>query len=47
VRLAYQQGLSQREIVARTGIPLGTIKTRIELGLRKLANALRGELAAA
>ena len=47
VRLAYQEGLSQREIVARTGIPLGTIKTRIELGLRKLKNAMRGELAAA
>jgi RNA polymerase sigma-70 factor (ECF subfamily) len=47
VRLAYQQGLSQREIVAKTGIPLGTIKTRIELGLRKLANTMRGELMAA
>jgi RNA polymerase sigma-70 factor, ECF subfamily len=47
VRMAYQQGLSQREIVARTGIPLGTIKTRIELGLRKLKSALRTELAAA
>ena len=47
VRLAYQEGLSQRDIVARTGIPLGTIKTRIELGLRKLANQLRGELKAA
>lgn len=47
VRLAYQEGLSQREIVARTGIPLGTIKTRIELGLRKLKTALRSELAVA
>jgi RNA polymerase sigma-70 factor, ECF subfamily len=47
VRMAFQQGLSQRDIVARTGIPLGTIKTRIELGLRKMANALKGELAAA
>jgi len=47
VRLAYQEGLSQREIVARTGIPLGTIKTRIELGLRKLKSAMRSELAAA
>ena len=47
VRLAYQEGLSQREIVARTGIPLGTIKTRIELGLRKLKSAMRGEMAAA
>jgi RNA polymerase sigma-70 factor, ECF subfamily len=47
VRMAYQEGLSQREIVARTGIPLGTIKTRIELGLRKLKSAMRGELAVA
>ena len=47
VRMAFQQGLSQRDIVARTGIPLGTVKTRIELGLRKMANALKGELAAA
>ena len=47
VRLAYQEGLSQREIVARTGIPLGTIKTRIELGLRKLKSAMRSEMAAA
>lgn len=43
VRLAYQEGLSQRDIVARTGIPLGTIKTRIELGLRKLRSAMRSE----
>ena len=43
VRMAYQDGLSQREIVAKTGIPLGTIKTRIELGLRKLKSAMRGE----
>jgi RNA polymerase sigma-70 factor (ECF subfamily) len=47
VRMAFQQGLSQRDIVARTGIPLGTVKTRIELGLRKMANALKGELQAA
>lgn len=47
VRMAYHDGLSQREIVARTGIPLGTIKTRIELGLRKLKSAMRSELAAA
>ena len=47
VRLAYQEGLSQRDIVARTGIPLGTIKTRIELGLRKLKAAMRAEMAEA
>jgi RNA polymerase sigma-70 factor (ECF subfamily) len=45
VRLAYLEGLSQRDIVARTGIPLGTIKTRIELGLRKLRGAMRADRA--
>ena len=29
--------MSQREIASRTGIPLGTIKTRLDLALRKLA----------
>ncbi len=36
VRLAFLLGMSQREIAAKTLIPLGTIKTRIELGLKKL-----------
>jgi len=36
VQLAFYSGLSQREIAAHTGIPLGTIKTRLELALRKL-----------
>jgi RNA polymerase sigma-70 factor (ECF subfamily) len=47
VRMAYLEGLSQRDIVARTGIPLGTIKTRIELGLRKLRGAMRADKIAA
>lgn len=41
IRLAYYRGMSQREIAAFTGTPLGTIKTRLELGLRKLAGAIR------
>jgi RNA polymerase sigma-70 factor (ECF subfamily) len=36
IHLAYYRGLSQREIAAETGIPLGTIKTRLELAVRKL-----------
>ena len=34
--------MSQREIAANTGIPLGTIKTRIELAMKKITDALRG-----
>ena len=40
VRLAYYRGMSQRQIAAYTGIPLGTIKTRLELALRKLRSAV-------
>jgi RNA polymerase sigma-70 factor (ECF subfamily) len=40
VRLAFFAGMSQREIAKRTGIALGTIKTRLELGLNKLRSAL-------
>ena len=40
VELAYYHGLSQREIAAQTGVPLGTIKTRLELGVRKIRAAV-------
>lgn len=39
IRLAYYSGMTQRQIAAQTGIPLGTIKTRLELALRKLRSA--------
>jgi RNA polymerase sigma-70 factor (ECF subfamily) len=42
VELAFYKGMSQREIAAHTGIPLGTIKTRIELAMKKITEALRG-----
>ena len=37
---AFYRGLSHREIAAQTGIPLGTIKTRLELALRKIRTAI-------
>lgn len=41
IELTFYKGMSQREIAAQTGIPLGTIKTRIELGLKKLSTSLQ------
>src|SRR3954454_21196732 len=41
VELAFYKGMSQREIASHTNIPLGTIKTRLELGVRKIAMRLK------
>jgi RNA polymerase sigma-70 factor (ECF subfamily) len=46
VRLTFFQGLSQREIAAHLSVPLGTIKTRIELGMRKLGRSFVASQAA-
>ena len=40
LNFSYYRGLSQREIAQFTGIPLGTIKTRLELALRKVRAAI-------
>jgi RNA polymerase sigma-70 factor (ECF subfamily) len=40
LEFAFYRGLSHREIAAHTGIPLGTIKTRLELAIRKVRTAI-------
>ncbi len=41
IELAFFQGMSQREIASHTNIPLGTVKTRLELGLKKMYDGLK------
>lgn len=40
VDLAYYEGLTHSEIAARTGVPLGTIKTRLRTAMMTLRGAL-------
>ncbi|RMH23086.1 MAG: sigma-70 family RNA polymerase sigma factor [Acidobacteria bacterium] len=44
LELAFYRGMTQSEIASATGIPLGTVKTRTLLAMKKLRKALRDEI---
>jgi RNA polymerase sigma-70 factor (ECF subfamily) len=45
IELGFFGGITQEQIARTTGLPLGTVKTRIRTGLRKLRGTLEGAVA--
>jgi RNA polymerase sigma-70 factor (ECF subfamily) len=44
IELAYFGGLTHVEIAEKTGIPVGTVKSRLRLGLEKMRESLRAKV---
>lgn len=44
LEMAFYEGLSQSEIASKADLPLGTVKTRTLLAMKKLRGALRDEV---
>ncbi|MGE0046611.1 MAG: sigma-70 family RNA polymerase sigma factor [Hyphomonadaceae bacterium] len=42
LRAAFYEGLSHREIAEKTGVPLGTVKSRIRLAFQRMRGRLDG-----
>jgi RNA polymerase sigma-70 factor (ECF subfamily) len=40
IEMAYFSGLTRREIAASGAVPIGTVKSRMRLGMKKLASSL-------